>query len=79
MIIKPKDTEEVDIKKLKEIHDFYVCTLQILTTKQFYFEEMEAVKGLVDFYKQCRLDIFKKIEELEPKEEKTETEEVKEV
>lgn len=69
MIIRP-ESEKVDIKKLKEIHDIYVCTLQILTTKQFYFEELEAVKGLIEFYQKCRLDVFNNINEIEKEETK---------
>lgn len=75
MDIEPKNEENVELNKLKEIHDYYLCTLQILNTKQFYFEEFVAIQDLYKFHQACRADVLAKINELAPKkEEKVEAE-----
>jgi hypothetical protein len=64
------DVKPNELNELKKIHDLYATTHHILCTRiQFYAEEFEGVKALLDFYKKLTEDLKLKIEELEPKEE----------
>lgn len=63
-------SEISEIDQLKKAHDLYVTTVQILTQRvQFYAEEFDAVKQLVEFHKALAKDLNEKIKALEPKEE----------
>lgn len=58
------------LDNLKKVHDFYATTIQILTQRvQFYAEEFDAVKAMLEFYHLQLLEIKKQIAELEPKSE----------
>jgi hypothetical protein len=58
------------IDQLKKFHDFYVTSAQILSQRiQFYVEEFDTVKELVEFHKNMALKIREDIEKLEPKKE----------
>ena len=62
--------ESTELERLKKAHDLYVTTFQILTHRvQFYAEEFDGVKELIDFHKRMAHDLRSKIEALEPKEE----------
>ena len=61
-------SQDITLEQLKEIHDYYVVTIQILTQNtQHYFEEFEYIDRLVKFYKAILLDTKSKIDALTPK------------
>ena len=61
-------SQDITLEQLKEIHDYYVVTIQILTQNtQHYFEEFEYIDKLVKFYKAILLDTKSKIDALTPK------------
>lgn len=63
-------SEISEIDQLKKAHDLYVTTVQILTQRvQFYAEEFEGVKRLIEFHTAVAKDLKEKIEALEPKED----------
>lgn len=62
--------EQSEIQKLKEAHDYYVTTVEILSQRiQFYAEEFDAVKNMIAFFKQMAMDLRLKIQSMEPTKE----------
>ena len=61
------ELKTIELNDLKKAHDLYATTHHILHTRiQFYAEEFDGVKALLDFYKKLTDDLKLKISELEP-------------
>jgi hypothetical protein len=71
------EQQVLSIEELKKSHDFYVITVQILSQRiQFFAEEFDAIKSLIQFHQAMIKALAKKIDALEPKEPKDGQEQV---
>lgn len=65
--------EAMSLVQLKKVHDFYVTQHQILSQRvQFYAEEFDGVKELIDFNRDMAIKLKAIIEAKEPKAENVE-------
>lgn len=71
-LVKDEQAPQLDVNQLKEIHDIYAATAEILAHRvAFYHEEFDGVKKMISFYKAILADYRAKIEALEPKKVET--------